>query len=153
MDNPTTLGEIYAQRDYYAQRLNRARARIAAAEKTVEQCQRHTVHVRMVQQLAALLEPYFPQHKLYVLGPFGLTNQMAIHVNDPAGDADGRTLTVGSMAFRPDSGRLKRVDHTRNTGEYPAGSIGAINGLNYTEAELPDSIGAIAELLRASFNA
>lgn len=165
MDKPTTLGDIYVQQRYWDKRCKRASARRAAAEKTVEQCYKHLGVMVMVEQVADLLRPHFPDHTLRVLGPFGLRNETAIHAEDDSAITDTQRFykTVGSLSFRPhhelvqvgnaylgDGMTLRLVDRTRNTGEYPASSLGGINGFNYPEVKLPDTIEELAELLRAS---
>lgn len=162
MDKPSTLEEIYEQQAFWSQRCDRARAREAAAKKTVEQCYKHLGVVTMVEQLRDLLQPHFPDHELEVLGPFGLANETSIHAK--VADGVGRRSTVGSLSFRPhhvytDAGNaqlrepgmvLTLVDWSRNTGQYPANSIGGRNQLNFPDKELPPTVEEIADLLGAS---
>lgn len=103
----------------------------------------------MVQQIVELLKPHFPEYKLYVLGPFGIASEVAVHANDPATNE-----TVGSLNFRYSAGTppLTLIDWSRNTGRYPANSIGALNQLNYPDKEVPGTIEELAHLLRASID-
>lgn len=152
MDKPVSLSDIYARQDFWRGRQDRARKRAAAAEKTAERCYRHLGPVRMVEQIAELLKPYFPEFDLEVLGPFGLTAETSIHVNDPT-RLEGRQQypkTVGSLTFRPaDEGRLRLVDRSSSTGEFAPNTLGALNGMNYREIDLPPTVDDLAALLAA----
>lgn len=165
MDKPTTLAGIYEQQAYWDTRRKRAEHREAAAKKTVDQCYKHMGVKGMVEQLAELLAPHFPDLVFEVMGPFGLSHETSIYVSDPKTlDERNRFRTVGSLTFRPHTEmrkvgdawiaepgqKLRRVDRSRNLGEYPTNSIGAINGFNYPEVDLPGTIEEIADLLRAS---
>lgn len=163
MDKPSTLEEIYEQNTYWTGRQRRARKRRDLAEKTMRQCDKHLGVHRMVEQLRDLLQPLFPDQQLEVLGPFGLTNEMSIHahVDDP--DTKRGYQIVGSLSFRPEHDlegegremhstglRLRLVDRNRTIGNYPTNSIGAMNGMQYAEVELPPTVEEIAMLLGAS---
>jgi hypothetical protein len=62
----------------------------------------------------------------------------------------GFGAVVGSISFRAfGDHRLTVIDRSRNTGEYPRNSIGALNGFNYPDVEAPE-IDGLEALLRAS---
>jgi hypothetical protein len=151
MNKPTTLDEIYAQRDWWWNRLDRAEKRRLTAQRTVDRCYKHIGVTTTVQHVAQLLQPHFPQYKLYVLGPFGLGSRVSIHANKPT--VTGAASTVASLDFRPDNnGRLRLVDYSRQTREYAPNSVGELNGLNFPEVDLPETIEELAALLQAKIN-
>lgn len=144
-----TLAEIYAKADWWSARRKRAERRCEVAQRTVESCHQHLGVLPMVEAIADLLQPHFPDHDLRVLGPFGLTNECSIHANDPS--VTDRFNTVGSLTFRPaQSNRLYLVDRSRELAQYPVGSLGERNGMNYPEVDMPESIEELVEMLRAS---
>lgn len=146
------IDEIYANQRKWRMRRDNAERRAETARRTIEGCYKHLGTHVMVTQIAEALAPYFPDYQLEVLGPFGLGNDTVIHANDPTIQGRG-CKAVGSLAFRPyDAAGLRLIDRSRNTGEYSASSLGGINGFNYPDVELPDSIEGIAQLLRDSIN-
>ena len=56
-----------------------------------------------------------------------------------------------ALTFRPtERRRLKLVDRGHITNQYPPGSLGDYNGMNYAEADMPeDGIEGLARLLVA----
>jgi hypothetical protein len=135
MDKPTTLDEIYAQRDWWWNRLDRAEKRQLTAQRTVDRCYKHISVTTIVRHVAQLLQPHFPQYKLYVLGPFGLGSRVSIHANKPT--VTGAASTVASLDFRPDNnGRLRLVDPWHDV----------------IEVDLPETIEELAALLQAKIN-
>jgi hypothetical protein len=148
-----TLGEIYAKRDWWERRLRRAQERREIANKTVDRCYDHLGPTVLVSQITELLKPYFPEHDLEVLGPFGLASEMAIHVQDPTSTEHFKT--VGSLTFRYHGAQeppLTLVDRSRDSGRYASNTIGSINGLNYPDKKVPETIEELASLLRASID-
>ena len=152
---PTTLAGIYAKQDWWQQRYDRAHERMNQAERTLASAGNHLGVVPMVEQIAALLRPQFPNQVLNVLGPFGLGHTTSIHAY-PLG-ADPRGIGVreilGSLTFRPYSNadtnyvqRLVLVDYSKPTRQYPPKSLGAYNGLNYAEVDVPE-ISVLVDML------
>ncbi|MCV6991888.1 hypothetical protein H7I87_03055 [Mycobacterium timonense] len=137
MKTLASLAEIYAEYDKWEQRLQRARRRREVAERSVERCYKHLAPTVMVEQVAALLRPHFPQYRLRVLGPFGLCSETAIHAYDERGEC------VGSVAFRPSGNRLNVVDYRRDSGRFGPNTLGALNGLNHPEVAAPTSVAGL----------
>lgn len=144
----STLAEIYAKQDWWDARRQRALARQRVAERTVDRCYAHLGVTTMVEQLRDLLAPHFPDHDLRVLGPFGLTNETAIHANDPS--HTDRFIPMGSISFRPDgNNRLNLVDYSHDTGQFARDSLGGMNGMNHPEVPV-DNVEGLIDVLRAS---
>jgi hypothetical protein len=142
------LAKVYATYDRWAARADSARDRIRRAEKTLKSCDDHLGVDAVATQVAALVARYFPNHKLDVLGPFGLGSEVAIHAIDHTG------LAVAGVNFRPKTGnRLHIIDWSRNTGKFPANSMGAINQLNYDTYPEPATVHDIVVNLDAQIAA
>ncbi|WP_084270642.1 hypothetical protein, partial [Mycobacterium avium] len=146
MKTLASLAEIYAEYDKWEQRLQRARRRREVAERSIERCYKHLAPTVMVEQVAALLRPHFPQYRLRVLGPFGLCSETAIHAYDERGEC------VGSVAFRPSGNRLNVVDYRRDSGRFAPNTLGALNGLNHPEAAAPTSVAGLVQVLADSID-
>ena len=142
------LESIYADRDRWVARADNARQRIDRAKRTLDSCTKHLGVGTLTERVRDLVAPYFPRHRLEVFGPFGIANETAIH----AVEADG--LSVAGVRLRPRSHgpdhrllRLHLVDHSRRTDEYPEGSLGSANGLNFPEGDEPATVhDIVAEL-------
>lgn len=136
------LAEVYSRHDGWQKRADSARDRIARAERTLESCERHLGVRGVTEGFRDLLAGYFPGRTLEVLGPFGLGHETAIHVTE----SDG--TSIAGVNFRPhDGNRLHLIDWSRNTGRFPANSIGAVNQLNFDTHPEPATIAdVVAEL-------
>ncbi|QIG58171.1 hypothetical protein SEA_SKOG_19 [Gordonia phage Skog] len=143
----STLEELRAKKDRWVQRRDNAKLRIERAEKTCDQAQRHLNIRAQVEEIARLLAPYFPDHTLDVLGPFGITHQTSIHAV-----REGNPH-IGMISFRRAADQwLSLIDYGQETIFYPEGSIGRLNGLQYGERELPETIEELVEILQASID-
>lgn len=141
------LAKVYADHDRWQARADSARDRIARAEKTLESCYAHLGVRKIADQVAALVAHYLPNHKLEALGPFGLGHEVAIHA------VDGTGVAVAGVNFRPrDGNRLHIIDWSRNTGRYPANSMGALNQLNYETHPEPATVHDIVLALDAQIS-
>jgi hypothetical protein len=112
----------------------------------------------IVEPLAIEIAKHFPGYRHEVLGPFGIGAKVSIHLypnkayeaynsRDTADSLSGkeayREMMDGckSITFSPrccnESIGLAIVDRSVNTGEYPKGTIGEMNGFNHPEIEVP----------------
>ena len=93
----------------------------------------------LVPGLLHQIEQAEPTARVEVKGPFGLRCALSVTVTWP----DGRETWFEVQPNR-DLTALVTQDYTRRTNVYPAGSIGAVNGLGFAVKPLPP----IADLLR-----
>ena len=132
-------------------------AKIKQREKQIERLKKKLDKLpnwteALIKPIAEELIKHFPDRRYEILGPFGLSSEIAIHfyrigVNEP-NLFDGDNCI--SITFRPgdlDKGELRLVDHKTNTGEFREGTLGALNGMNHPTIPLsPDT--TIEELLK-----
>ena len=92
------------------------------------------------------ISEHYPQNEVEMLGPFGLGAKVHISVfvdkeaalRDKYDDGNyigGITITPGDL----DKGELRLVDTFTNTGGYQPGTIGALNGFNHPEMDMPET--------------
>lgn len=97
--------------------------------------------------LARGIAPHLPGYKTQALGPFGIAAETAIHVYSEKTDE-----IVASLNFRSKVPSalfaLTLVDYGRSTQDYPAGSLGAFNGLNHPTVPIPETIGELVDMLK-----
>jgi hypothetical protein len=67
-----------------------------------------------------------------VYGPFGLNNECSIYFK--SGDRKTKTLASATFSRHGDGYGLK--DYSKNSGHFPKGSIGELNGGNYKVIEI-----------------
>lgn len=102
----------------------------------------------IVKPLANKLKPFFPEtDRIDVLGPFGLGSEVSIHIGDI------HTDEFYFVTFRPgvnDSGQFELLmkDYEHQKPNYPINSIGDVNGFNYSDVLVPDSIEELAKFMR-----
>lgn len=85
--------------------------------------------------IAKELVTHFPNSHYEISGPFGLTNETSISIDDD------NNKTIAFLQFRPidnEKGEFAIVDYKTNTGHYGEGSIGWFNGMNHLEIPLPN---------------
>lgn len=71
-----------------------------------------------------------------VMGPFGLGNETSIYFK--SGDRKTKTLAGATFTRYGDGYGLK--DYSKNTGRFPKGSIGELNGGNYETIEITEKM-------------
>lgn len=133
------------------------RARIEQREKQIERLKKKLDKLpfwqdALIKPIAEELIKQFPDRCYDILGPFGLSNETAIHFYrigvDEKHKFEGDNCI--SITFRPgnlEKGELRLVDHKKNTGEFRKGTIGEMNGMNHPTIPLsPDT--TIEELLK-----
>ncbi len=103
----------------------------------------------IVEGIAKELINLFPGRYFKLLGPHGLAATTSIHFYKNGGEDITSCL---SITFRPgnlNQGELGRVDYSKNTGYFAAGSLGELNGMNYPEIPLPPNteIAALAQFV------
>jgi len=92
---------------------------------------------KVIKPIAKELGDTMPDREVEILGPFGLGHEIAIHFLKAGIDRDqmfDKPGNVRSITFRPtgfDAFTLGVVDYGTNTGQFPKGSIGEINGGNH----------------------
>ena len=139
------------------QERNQIKDRIEQREKQIERLKKKLEKLpfwseSLIKPIAEELVKHFPDRCYDILGPFGLSSEIAIHFYRIGVDEkhmfDGDNCI--SITFRPgdlDKGELRLVDHKTNTGEFRKGTIGDMNGMNYPTIPLsPDT--TIEELLK-----
>jgi len=88
-----------------------------------------------------------------LLGPFGLSSEVSIHFYK-VGVPENKKLDGDnclSITFRPgdlDAGELFVVDYTKDTHEFPDGSIGQINGLNHPSVPVKHQVDFLLGFVR-----
>lgn len=156
------LEQVYAEQDKWQTRAANAQKRLDVAAHSLSRAEDHLGVIKMVEAIRNALAPEFPNQTLSVLGPFGLGHTTSIHAY-PIGLTDDQrrgnlgSHCVGSLTFRPTQDkvngvwqtRLVLVDYTRQTSAFPEGSLGAYNGLNYAEVEVPETTEELVALLWA----
>lgn len=157
------LEQIYADQDKWQSRVDNAHKRLEIATRSLSRANDHLGIIKMVEAIRDALAPEFPNQTLSVLGPFGLGHTTSIHAY-PIGLTDDQrrgnlgSHCVGSLTFRPTQSvvtngvwqtRLVLVDYTRQTAAFPEGSLGAYNGLNFAEVEVPETTEELVALLWA----
>ena len=158
------LEELYKNYREHGAKKRKIEALIAKRQKRLKKLQKkggwyQQVLVPLAEALSKELNmPY------EIYGPFGLSSETSIYFF-PSGkigdivkeDTYGITL---HPSFRPtDDYSIPFEDKfylTYNTGEtkneYPEGTIGYLNGFNNLEAELPDDLDKILEIIRKNYN-
>jgi hypothetical protein len=108
-------------------------SRRAKVQARIDEANPH-IRARYLQPLADALLPYFPGTKAEIRGPFGLGATACIaFVADRAGQ-DGDDECRGYLEVRllgEDRHELGYVVPASDTGRYPPGSIGYVNGLHH----------------------
>ena len=96
-----------------------------------------------------------------ILGPFGLGCEMSIHfmikgLPDQKKDYKAWYAVAFddmlSLTFRPgdiENGELKLVDLRKNTGKFPEGSIGEVNGMNHPRLPMPETIDDLIKFMKS----
>ena len=107
-----------------------------------------------IKPLAEEIIKHFPGRYYKTLGPFGLTNETAIHfykngvTNKNSCDGDNCI----SVDFRPikydGESDLVLVNNLKNTGEFEKGTIGEVNGMNYLEVTMPKTIKELVKFIK-----
>lgn len=128
------------QRDQEIERINK---RIRNAEARIEKLRReHAGPMEIVEKIATEIAERMPDRKIETYGPFGLGNEMTIHVC-----IDGKA--VASIVMRPGkNGQLVEIDKTSNT-TFAPGTLGAVNGLGRRQMPLTGTIDQLVERLRS----
>lgn len=157
--NAATVTLSNITESYLKQRQEEAgiEAKVKQREKQIERLKKKLDKLpfwqdALIKPIAEELIKHFPDRRYEILGPFGLSSETAIHFYrigvDEKHKLDGDNCI--SIAFRPgdlDKGELRIADRKTNTGEFRAGTIGEMNGMNHPEIPLsPDT--TIEELLK-----
>lgn len=127
---------------YKTERLEEIKKEISLlTEKDMETFKKYPYWVKfLIEPLAKELEKLHPECYSEVLGPFGLTSTVSIHIYRKEDDDAVKINNAKSISFRLENEKLKIIDYSKRYGDFPAGSIGAINGCNYGTVECPDSL-------------
>jgi len=105
-----------------------------------------------IKPLADELIKHFKCRTYDILGPFGLTNETAIHFYKK-GVSKEKMFDVDnciSVDFRPayKTFDLVVVNNLSDTKQYPEGSIGNLNGSNQTTLPMPKTIKALVKFIK-----
>lgn len=146
------FGEKSAGLNVFTEKGRKLRALIARHQASLERLEKRRtkasekVHkdnphanARYLHPLADAVLVHFPGMAARIMGPYGLGNTASISIYDPAkGETDDSV--VGWLQFRCDAdvGQVLYVDLDQNTGCYPPGSIGELNGLNHPGVAITD---------------
>lgn len=108
-------------------------------EKESARVSRDSPYLRsaFLQPLADAVLTQFPGMKAEILGPFGLACTSSITIFDPSQGSNDRPIRWLQFRFDNSTRTLSYVDFSHSSGDYPAGSIGAINGMNYASVDIP----------------
>jgi len=125
-------------------RIEKNRDLIIRANKSIDRAERKINNIpypywtkEILEYMAKDMLQYFPEGSTYeIMGPFGITSKTSIWIK--CKDYDDKKRQYGepflySFEVTPSLGNvpmLYRVDTNTNTGEYPEGTIGEINGMN-----------------------
>lgn len=93
----------------------------------------------MAERMAEVLDA-----DVEVLGPFGISCEVAIHVySKGTADHDRRMINCRSLTLRPDGENcgLHLVDYSVDTGDFEPGTLGHMNGLHHPTSPVPNSAG------------
>lgn len=85
-----------------------------------------------------------------IYGPFGLECETSIYLRQDMSRSICDQPTYGLTIYPPDRKGVMQYQTDENTHQYPKGSIGELNGMNYVKAQLPDSIEEIWKLMKYS---
>lgn len=107
-----------------------------------------------IKPLAEELLKHFKGRYYDTLGPFGLSNETAIHFYKNGvtnkNSCDGNNCI--SIDFRPinEDGEadLVLVNHLENTGDFRKGTIGEMNGMNYPVVPMPKTIKELVKFIK-----
>ena len=100
----------------------------------------------LVKPIAEQLIDLFPGYTYEISGPFGMNSRTSIWFNP------GKTTSESSyyITFVPgnlDNGELMIEDSETDTGQFPSGSMGELNGDNHPHIPIPNTM-KIEELLK-----
>lgn len=157
MKSTVTLGDLVKPYIEQQQVRSRIRARIEQREKQIERLNTKLKKLpfwkdALIKPIAEELGKHFPDRRYEILGPFGLSCEVGLHLYRIG--VDEKHLFDGdnckSITFRPgdlEKGELRIVDYKTNTGEFRKDTLGEVNGMNHPEIPLsPDT--TIEELLK-----
>lgn len=150
------IDELQAKRDKL---YKDAQAKLRKVEKVDVQLKKlyekrsaaHPVHGgKILEPLARSLQEFFPGCSFELAGPFGIGCDLCMTFADPTKPKPDDAVAYGSFRFDMESMSLIMVDFNKHRDNYPANSIGALNGLNYEAIEITDStdLAEIAQKMR-----
>ena len=136
-------------------------AKIETAKRSIERAKKRRSKIKMpfwteriIKEIGKEMLQYFPDYYiLETMGPFGLSSRVAIWISHPKWDVfKNKNYPHYSFDFTPDldadsDANLRRVDYNTDTGEYPKGSIGEINGFNHPNIPISNNT-SILELIK-----
>ena len=152
MEYVTNYNAYLTESNRIYERIDMRNAQIKRLEKKREklQCPRWTETI--LKPIAeALTREYFPNRTFDILGPFGLCSRASIHFYKkgiPEAELWDDPNNCLSITFEPialQDGVLGIVDYSTKTADYPLGSIGEVNGMNYSSIPLSKNF-TLAEL-------
>ena len=112
-------------------------------------------HKNYLEPIAKELIKVFKNRTWKILGPFGLNCESAIHLTKKGvtGEKRFEDNNLLSVDFRLSSDKngnniLVLVNRLKDSGRYPKGSIGQMNGCNYEEVEMPKTIEDLVKFIK-----
>lgn len=144
-------------RERFNKEIEKRRERIKRAEKQIEQLKN-----RQDKEYAYWFDDvvYPLMHDLEKLagdgwygeiyGPFGLECQTSIYLRRDMSRSICDQPTYGLTIYPPNDNGVMKYQTEEKTNTYPKGSIGDLNGMNFVQAALPDSIEEIWKLMKYS---
>lgn len=114
---------------------------IAALQQRMERMKRPYWINDLIKPIGEALLAHFPGRYIDILGPFGLCSEVGLHLYREGvpekEQLEGDNCLSISFVHDGDRGVAIR-DYSRKTNDFPPNSIGAANGMNYAQIEVPD---------------
>ncbi len=133
-------------------KIGERKRQIARLEKKLERVEGVSWIEEIIKQIAEAMVKKMQGRRYKILGPFGLGSTTSIHFYKI--DTEDKDKLFGDnckmITFRPndlDHGHIDLVDEATNTGQYPTGSIGEMNGFNHPVVPICDTIDGLIEFM------
>jgi len=154
------LSQEYVRKyNCFANEQRKIGSRILQRKKQIKRLEKKLQRVENVSWIDELIEPIakamirkMPDRFYDILGPFGMCAETSIHFYKSG--VDNNHLLDGdncrSITFRPkdlDIGLLVLVDHNQNSHRYAPGTLAEVNGMNYLELPMKESINELMDFM------
>lgn len=128
-------------RSRYKIKETRLEKELADATARLEQHRRkHPTWIERIVEPIAMRLALVLGREPEILGPFGICSHVSIHLKVPSGNGETvRSITFTSQYDADDEIVLCWRDWSRDTGKYPRGTMGEINGMNHPSEPIPDA--------------
>ena len=154
--------EYVRKHNHYAIERNKIESQIEQRKKQLERLEKKLHNLEHPSWIDELVEPIakamickMPDRYYDILGPFGMCSEISIHFYKSV--FEHNQLFEGdnckSITFRPknlDVGELVLVDRNQDSHQYAKGTLGEVNGMNYLEIPMKDSINELMNFMNRS---